>query len=154
MKRYWLTPADIYKKLNDEFHFDFDPCPCPRPENYNSLVLPWGKSNYVNPPFNRVDSPFGGPTAFLRKAIDEQQSGNTSVLLLPVRAYINLALEAGAELRSMKRVRWLDVDTKEPWRSPHSVAAFVFRGKDAREDGEGTGSTSSNTQRAEQKEGS
>lgn len=129
MSRYWLTPPSIYESLDQEFHFDFDPCPYPHPNNYNSLVLPWGKSNYVNPPFNRVDSPFGGPTAFLRKAIAEQQVGNTSVLLLPVRAYINIALETGAEIRSMHRVRWLDVDTKEPWPSPHSVAAFILRGK-------------------------
>jgi len=128
MARYWLTPPDIYAALDREFAFDFDPCPCPRPNDYNSLALPWGKCNYVNPPFNRSDSPFGGPTAFLRKAICEQSLGNTSVLLLPVRHYINLALEAGAEMRSMGRVRWLDVDTKEPWRSPHSVAAFIFRG--------------------------
>ena len=67
--RCWLTPPDVYDKLDNEFHFDFDPCPYPQPENYNSLCLPWRKTNYVNPPFNKVDSPHGGPTAFLRKAM-------------------------------------------------------------------------------------
>lgn len=128
--RFWLTPPELYEQLDQEFHFDFDPCPCPRPENYNSLVLPWGKTNYVNPPFNKIDSPFGGPTAFFRKAIEEREKGNTSVLILPVRHYIDLALKAGAELRPAGRVRWLEVDTKQPWPSPHPAAVFVIRGKD------------------------
>jgi hypothetical protein len=129
MKRYWLTPPEIYKKLDDEFHFDFDPCPCPRPDGYNSLILPWGKSNYVNPPFCKVDGPYGGPTAFLKKAVEEQKEGKTSVIILPVRYYINIALEAGAEIRSAGRVRWLDVDTKEEWKSPHPAAVFILKGK-------------------------
>jgi len=54
-KKYWLTPPDMYQKLNDEFHFDFDPCPYPRPENYNGIWADWGKSNYVNPPFRKSD---------------------------------------------------------------------------------------------------
>jgi hypothetical protein len=31
-RRFWLTPPDIYSKLDAEFGFDFDPCPYPRPE--------------------------------------------------------------------------------------------------------------------------
>ena len=27
--QYWLTPPDLFKKLDDEFHFNFDPCPYP-----------------------------------------------------------------------------------------------------------------------------
>ena len=29
IKKYWLTPPELYKKLDNEFNFDFDPCPCP-----------------------------------------------------------------------------------------------------------------------------
>jgi hypothetical protein len=125
-KRYWLTPPEIYKKLNDEFNFDFDPCPCPRPENYNGLVVPWGSSNYINPPFRKKDSPFGGPTAFARKAIEEMKNGKTSVLLLPVQSYVNLLLEAGAELRSMGRVRFLEADTREPQKGPSPICCFIL----------------------------
>ncbi|GHV50328.1 hypothetical protein FACS1894216_02330 [Synergistales bacterium] len=57
--RYRLTPPELYAELNSEFNFDFDPCPYPRPMGYNSLVLPWGTSNYVNPPFYKKGAPDG-----------------------------------------------------------------------------------------------
>ena len=50
-RHYWVTPPDLMKQLTDEFHFDFDPCPHPRPEGFDGLVVEWGKSNWVNPPF-------------------------------------------------------------------------------------------------------
>jgi hypothetical protein len=112
--RYWLTPHEVYAALDSEFHFDFDPCPYPLPDGYNSLALPWGRSNYVNPPFCRKDAPFGGPSAFARKAIAERDDGKTSVLILPVPNSLGLLLEAGAELRYGGRINWLDADTKEP----------------------------------------
>ena len=128
MKRYWLTPPDVYEELNTEFHFDFDPCPCPLPEGYNGLVVPWGKSNYVNPPYVTKDSPFGGKTAFIRKAIEEKQKGNTTVLLISVPSLINLLLEAGAELRPFGRVRFLDVDEKDPMKRPSPTMIAILKG--------------------------
>lgn len=124
MKRYWLTPPDLYTRLNDEFQFDFDPCPCPRPQDYNSLVVPWGRSNYVNPPFLQSDAPYGGPAAFARKAIAERDAGNTSVLILPVSWNIGLLMAAGAEIRYGGQVHWLDVDTREacPRKAPQIIA--------------------------------
>lgn len=92
--RYWLTPPEIYAALNAEFGFDFDPCPYPRPEGFDGLAIPWGRMNYVNPPFRKTDGNTDGPTAFVRKAIEEQQKGNSSVLLIPAQSYINLLLEA------------------------------------------------------------
>jgi hypothetical protein len=126
-KKYWLTPPDVLSKLNNEFHFDFDPCPCPRPEDYDGLIVPWGNSNFINPPFRKKDSPFGGPTAFARKAIEENKNGKSSVLLLPVQSYVNLLLEAGAEMRSMGRLRFLDTETKEPQKGPSSICCFILR---------------------------
>lgn len=129
MKRYWLTPPEIYMSLNMEFGFDFDPCPCPKPDGYNSLEIPWGRMNYVNPPFRKHDGVDGqGPTAFVRKAIEESKQGRGSVLLLPVQSYVNLLVEAGAELRSLGRVRWLDAATKEPMRTtPSPTCGFILR---------------------------
>jgi hypothetical protein len=131
-KRFWLTPSGVYKSLDAEFHFDFDPCPYPRAEKYNSLVLPWGKSNYVNPPFCRKDAPYGGPSAFARKAIAEREQGNSSVIILPVPNSIGLLLEVGAEIRYGGRVRWLEADTLEPCRQAHHQCLAILRGNDDR----------------------
>jgi hypothetical protein len=128
MSRYWITPPKIYGELNAEFHFDFDPCPYPCPDGYNSLEMTWGKMNYCNPPFRKTDGNIHGPTAFVRKAICEQAKGNSTVLLIPAQSYINLLLEARAELRPAGRTRFLDVDTSKPLPSPSPTILAILRG--------------------------
>jgi len=128
MARYWITPPELYKKLDDEFHFDFDPCPYPKPEGYSSLIHPWGMMNYCNPPFRKVDGNRDGPTSFVRKAIRECATGKSTVLLLPVQSYINLLLEAGAELRSAGRTRFLEAETSESLPSPSPTILAILRG--------------------------
>lgn len=126
--KYWLTPPDLYQKLDSEFHFDFDPCPYPRPDNYDSLGIEWGKVNYVNPPFRPDDGVNGkGPTAFVRKAIEEHKKGKTVVLTIPTQSYVNLLIEAGAEMRSLGRVKWLEVDSKQPMPGPSPITCFILR---------------------------
>ena len=130
MPQYWRTPPELYAALDSEFHFDFDPCPCPKPDGYDSLMLPWGKSNYVNPPFRPHDGVNGkGPTAFVHKAIAEHKEGRGSVLVLPVQSYVMLLAAAGAEIRSLGRVRWQEVDTGEPMKGPSPICAFILRGR-------------------------
>ena len=129
MKRFWLTPPQLYEKLNDEFNFDFDPCPCPRPDGYDSIKLEWENMNYVNPIFRRKDSDNQyGPTAFVRKAIEQHKKGRSSFLTLHTQSYVNLLLEAGAELRSLGRVKWLEVDTKEQMKTPSPITGFFLKG--------------------------
>lgn len=109
-KRYWATPPDIMARLNAEFAFDFDPCPNPRPEGFDGLLVPWGKRNYVNPPFT------GGVMAWSRKALAERDNGNLSVLMYPSyqsRVLAFLELE-GAEMRYFGVVRWLALEDGEP----------------------------------------
>lgn len=115
--------------LSREFIFDFDPCPYPRPNGYNSLVLPWGSCNYVNPPFNKKDAPYGGPSAFVRKAICEQSEGGTSVFVLPLPWNLGLLMRAGAELRYGGIVQWLDGKTGEPCprKAPQVIAVLRSR---------------------------
>ena len=126
-ERFWLIPPEIYQRLDNEFHFDFDPCPYPLPDGYNSLEVEWSQSSYVNPPFRKHDGGGYGPTAWVRKAIEENKKGKQVVLMLPVQSYVNLLLEAGAELRSAGRVRWIEADTKEPCKSPSPICCFILK---------------------------
>lgn len=70
------TPKWLYDILNEDFAFDFDPCP--RNYTVNGLDIPWVKSNFVNPPYNRVDKPL-----FIEKAFAEYKKGNKVCLLIP-----------------------------------------------------------------------
>lgn len=97
-KHYWVTPPELMSRLKAEFDFDFDPCPEMEQglQPYDGLGGEWGKSNYVNPPFRRVDSSIhNGPTAWLRKAFDESKKGKLTVLVVPTQSYVNLALRGG-----------------------------------------------------------
>ena len=124
-KRYIRVPPELYQALDDEFHFDFDPFPDPRPD-FDALTVPWGQSNFVNPEFRRK---YGSPTAAVHKGIAEHKNfGKQSVFLLSVPSYINYLLEAGAELRSAKRPKWLEVDTREPCPSPSSAVIAILHG--------------------------
>ena len=82
-KHYWLTPSDLYSQLDAEFDFDFDPCPYPLPKGFDGLTCEWGQSNYVNPPFGSImhEGRKKGPTAWVRKAIEEHAKGKTVVLV-------------------------------------------------------------------------
>jgi hypothetical protein len=54
----------------------FDPCPLNDNPKINGLEIPWKKKNYVNPPYsNKIP--------WIKKAIEEQEKGNTTVMLLP-----------------------------------------------------------------------
>lgn len=78
----WATPKDFYEKLDAEFNFDFDPCPLNVGEitpDKDGLLIPWGKRNYINPPYSRKLK-----EAFVKKAIEESKNGKLCVLLLPV----------------------------------------------------------------------
>ena len=130
MKHYWCTPPDLYARLSERYGpFDFDPCPYPRPGGFNGLAMPWGRMSYVNPPFRPQDGLDGkGPTAFVHKAIAEQAQGRGSVLVLPVQSYVMLLAQAGAEIQSLGRVKWLEVDSGEPMKGPSPICAFILRG--------------------------
>lgn len=78
----WATPKDFYETLDKEFNFDFDPCPLNTGEitpDKDGLIIPWGKRNFVNPPYSRKLK-----EAFVRRAVSESQNGALCVMLLPV----------------------------------------------------------------------
>ena len=106
----WATPKELYDKLNAEFKFDFDPCPLH--SDFDGLVIEWGKSNYINPPYSRQLK-----EAFVIKAIEQAKKGKTCVMLLPVststRLFHRYILPNAREIRFLEgRVRFLGINTK------------------------------------------
>ena len=129
-KHYWLTPFDLYEQLDAEFHFDFDPCPYPLPKGFDGLTCEWGQSNYVNPPFGSIihQGKKKGPTAWVRKAIEEQAKGKTVVLVYPVDKWVLMMLKAiDTKVRNLGDVRWLATeDGTQGKGTGRHIACFIL----------------------------
>jgi hypothetical protein len=129
-KHYWLTPIELYDKLNKEFNFDYDPCPYPKPEDYDGLDAEWGKSSYVNPPFGVVvhKGKKKGATAWARKCIEEHRKGKTVVMVYPIDKWVLMLLDEGAKVRNLKDVRWLSTEDKLPGKGTgRHIACFILQ---------------------------
>ena len=131
-KHYWLTPDDLMEQLNNEFKFDFDPCPYPKPNDFDGLTNEWGKSNYVNPPFGSIihEGKKKGATAWVRKAIKENEKGKDVVFVFPIDKWILMKIKAGAEIRNLGDVKWLSTEDKLPGKGTgRHIACFILKGK-------------------------
>ena len=124
---HWATPKWLYDKLNAEFNFDFDPCPLHA--DFNGLMVEWGKSNFVNPPYNRIDKP-----KFIQKAFDEWRKGKKCVLLIPAatgtKQFHDLILPY-AEIRFLKgRIAFAGYNSKGEYttknKGKHDSMIVVF----------------------------
>jgi hypothetical protein len=109
-KHYWVTPPEIMQSLKKRFQFDFDPCPFPKPDDFDGLAVPWGKKNWVNPPFT------GGVMQWIRKAISERDKGNSSVIILPLyqNRGISVLMDAKAEIEFFGKPRFLAMEDLTP----------------------------------------
>ena len=131
-KHYWLTPPALLAELAAEFGpFDFDPCPYPLPEGFDGLTCEWGQRNYVNPPFGSImhQGKKKGPTAWVRKALDEQAKGRLVVLVYPIDKWILMLLKAiGSEVRNLGDVRWLATEDGSAGKGTgRHIAAFILK---------------------------
>jgi site-specific DNA-methyltransferase (adenine-specific) len=127
----WATPENLYEKLNNEFHFDFDPCPLH--SDFDGLSIEWGWVNFVNPPYTRSIK-----EAFVKRGVEMQKKGKTSVFLLPVSTSTELfhkvILPNATEIRFLyKRVKFVGYNTKgekvENKTGQHDSMVVVFKGK-------------------------
>lgn len=136
-KHYWLTPPELYTALNSEFKFDFDPCPYPLPTNFDGLTCEWGKSNYVNPPFGSImhQGPTDkrpkkkGPTAWMRKGIEEFSKGKTVVIVYPLDKWVLMMLSACEcqNIRNLGDIKWCAIEDGVPGPGTgRHIAAFIL----------------------------
>ena len=131
-KHYWLTPPSLYAQLAAAFGpFDFDPCPFPLPLGFDGLTCEWGQRNYVNPPFGSImhNGRKKGPTAWMRKAIEQQAKGKLSVVVYPVDKWVLMMLKAvgAANVLNLGDVRWHAIeDGSQGKGTGRHIAAFVL----------------------------
>ena len=133
-KHYWLTPWDepaIAQLVADYGPFDFDPCPCPKPADFDGLTCEWGQRNWVNPPFGSIMhmGKKKGPTAWMRKAIEEQAKGKLSVVVYPVDKWVLMMLKStgAVNVRNLGDVRWLATEDGSKGKGTgRHIAAFIL----------------------------
>jgi phage N-6-adenine-methyltransferase len=133
----WKTPKSLYEELDKEFHFDFDPCPYNEGEitdENDGLKIEWGSCNFVNPPYSRKLK-----EAFIKKAIEMQYIGKTSVLLIPVSTstaiFHDYIKPNASEIRFLRgRVKFEGRNTKGEWVTNacgmHDSMIVVFKGRE------------------------
>lgn len=133
-KHYWLTPPELYADLEAEFGpFDFDPCPYPKPADFDGLTCEWGQVNYVNPPFGSImhEGRKKGPTAWVRKAIEEYEKGKKVVLVYPIDKWVLMLcreiLGPRAMIRNLGDVKWLATEDRTAGKGTgRHIACFVL----------------------------
>lgn len=128
----WATPKWLYDKLDAEFHFDFDPCPLNPTFDGLSPQTKWGKRNFVNPPYNRIDKP-----KFIIRAFKEwKNNGATCVLLIPAATgtiQFHELIYPYAEIRFIKgRVNFSGFNSKGEYttknKGKHDSMVVIFKG--------------------------
>lgn len=138
-KHYWLSPSWLWEReakiLGVTKEELFDPCPYPKPEGFDGLNSEWGKYVYLNPPFFTTDQVVDGVvqkagiTAWIKKALQERDKGNSVVIVLPADRWLHTLLEAD-ELLPQGDVRWMATeDGSQTNGASRPIVAFVLRAK-------------------------
>lgn len=124
----WETPDELFKKLDDEFHFTLDSCASD--ENHkvdkyytietDGLKSPWSGVVWCNPPYSQAKD-------WVKKAYDEAQKGSTVVMLIftrtDTRYWHDIVMKAD-EIRFIRgRVTFKGATSNAPFPS----AIVVFR---------------------------
>lgn len=125
----WCTPQYLFDSLNREFHFELDACATAenaKCKKYfsvqeDSLMQPWARSTFCNPPYGKPIS------KFVYKASQEAKSGKIVVMLLPARTdtewFHRYCLNPRVELRFLKgRMHFNDGKGRSPF--PSMVVIF------------------------------
>ncbi len=138
--QFWLAPPEQIAEIEGYLRerglriAAFDPCPHPLPEGFDSLSMKdWpcepDEVILVNAPFNRQDEVHGrGLGAWVLKAKSEAAKGKRIALFLPMLSAPHDAVAAGATVRALGRVAWLETQTRQPRSHPTCIGLFMFDG--------------------------
>lgn len=114
----WSTPVDVYRRLDEEFHFNFDPCPLGgNVDGRSELFVSWkGKRVFCNPPYSDI-----------RPFLERFREAELAVYLVPARTdtrwFHDLVLPNAREIRFIKgRLKFGDAKNSAPF--PSMVLVF------------------------------
>lgn len=153
-KHYWLTPIEPFMEWKREFGFNFDPCPNhdnPLPgmpilaKDYDGLLMPWGTSNYINPPFGSIlhkgpddkKAKKKGPTAWVRRTILIHKESNAGMFyVFPIDKWVLMFMREMAfvtemaEVRNLGDIKWEAVEDRSAGKGTgRHIAAFILKPK-------------------------
>lgn len=130
LKDLWETPQNLFKILDEEFHFTLDPCCFPNTAKCEKYYTPsedglkqdWMPENvFVNPPYSR-----GNIDRWVKKCYMEHKKGCCVVALLPVStssSWWHDWVWGKAELRFIKRrIRFVGA----PFTAPFSSVVAIW----------------------------
>lgn len=131
----WYTPQDLFKSLDDEFHFNLDPCATPESakcktyftKEDDGLSKKWGGYRvFCNPPYSEINK-------WVEKAYRETREDNTIVvMLIPARTdtkYFHNFIYQRSEIRFVKG----RVNFGGKANAPFPSMIVVFRGANTKE---------------------
>ena len=129
----WGTPKELFKALDEEFHFTLDPCAsdsnhkCDRyfTKDDNGLEKSWGGQNvFCNPPYSKIRD-------WAKKCCEESRRANVIVMLSPARVdtrWFHNYVYGKAEIRFlMGRLRYEQEDgtpSENPAPFPAMIAIY------------------------------
>lgn len=138
----WMTPPELFQKLNAEFHFGLDVacseynCLCreglvfPKfsaltADDWWMYILPENEACWMNPPYSKPNLDL-----FCKKALEESKRGCVVVALLPDDCstgwYQKYVFGVAHKVRQLtKRVRHIDPVTGKPGGSPKFGSLIV-----------------------------
>jgi len=126
---HWATPRDLIAWL-ETIHgpfarqtdgWLFDPCPLANGMAlFDGLKIDWRPNTFVNPPYSPQ-----GKKAFVYKALEQAERGNTSVFLLPVSTstelYHKIIKVRGEVTFLYGRPKYEGINSKGIWVNPNTA---------------------------------
>lgn len=123
-KQDWNTPKDLFDELNKEFNFDCDPCLIPSDTIHPKDMLgsDWGKSNFVNPPYNQI-------IQWLMTGYEKYKKGATVVFLLPSRTDTSWWHDYALKATEIRFIRGRLTFSNYKHKAPFPSVIIIFKGK-------------------------
>ena len=118
----WITPPEVYNKLNEEFNFNYDPCPIDwEYGDIDGLESDWGTRVFCNPPYSQT-------AKWIKKCYEEHKKGKIIVLLInavtDTKAFHEYIYNK-AEIRFVRgRIKFINRDNPKK-QSPNVKASMI-----------------------------